>query len=253
MRHFISFLALCTLATGAFGQVAYGTDSDRNLYRIDLPTATATLIGNHGQFLESIARNESTNELYGADNGGNLFSLDVNTGAATLIGDTGLGNLEGMDFAEDILYATDFSSPASLYVLDPTTAGSSLFVTSDTATGQVRTMAFDESFSVAYLLADSPTFQTLYAMTPSGVTTGIGSVLTGAGIYGMDVIGGVLWGLSGDGGVYKIDQSTGDVTFVGDTGDQFWLGMTSAEAVPEPASMAALGLGALALLRRRRA
>jgi hypothetical protein len=68
-----------------------------------------------------------------------------------------------------------------------------------------------------------------------------------------DPIGGLLYAKgSQDSFLYSIDPLTGATLVVGDTGLANGGGLGFIKVVPEPTSMAALGLGALALLRRRK-
>ncbi len=254
MKRLIGILALASLTIGSvLAQDAYATDGNGDLYRVNLPTATATLIGNHGQFLEGLARNETTGDLFGTSSGGELYSIDKTTGAATDIGSTGLGNVEGLDFAGDFLFGTDFNSPVTINSIDPLTGAATAFVTSDMKTGAVRAMAFNSAFTNAYMIGDEPVFQSLYAMPTSGVTTLVGTLNTTDFVAAIDNFGGDdFWGLATNGDVLRIDIATGGTTLIGNTGGHVWLDMTTAEPVPEPATMAALGLGCAALLRRRR-
>ena len=248
--------ALGLVGLGVFGIASagtlWGTDTSSNLYLVDTTTAVATLVGNHGLFLESLAYDDSTGSLYGADDSGSLYSLNTSTAAATLIGNTGLGNIEGMDFAAPgLLYGFDFTSQPNLYSLDLSTAAPTFFIQSDTVTGAVRTFCFNPAVDRALMATDQPSFQTLQSMAPNGATTAIGS-LGGDGIYGMDFVGNDLFGLGGGGELWRIDASTGGKVLVGNTGSNFWLGAAAINPVPEPATIAAIGLGLAALARRRR-
>jgi hypothetical protein len=254
MKFTRTLLGLAGLSVFAFASAGtlYGTDTSANLYSIDTNTAVATLIGSHGLTLESLAYDDSTGLLYGADAGGTLFNINKFTGAASAIGNTGLGNIEGMDFAgPGLLYGFDFSSQPTIFTLDLSTAAATPFVQSDTVTGVVRTFCFDPTVNLALMATDNPSFQTLHGMLSSGVTTNIGS-LGSAGIYGMDTIGNDLFGLGGNGELWSIDAATGEKVLIGNTGGNFWLGAASVQVVPEPATIAAIGLGLAAMARRRR-
>lgn len=254
MKFMRSTLGLVGLGIFGFAQAGslWATDTSGNLYTVDTTTAAATFVGNHGLSLESLAMHDATGTLYGADSSGDLYSLNTLNGAATLIGNTGLGNIEGMDFAGNFLFGFDFSNQPTLYTLDTTTAAASLYVQSNVATGSVRTFCFDSGNNNALMATDNPLFQTLHSMVPSGTTTNIGS-LGNEGVYGMDLVGNDYFGLGSEGQLWQIDMTTGGKTLIGDTGDQFWLGAASAaQPVPEPATIAAIGLGLAAVARRRR-
>jgi|GEM_PF-6767103 len=253
----ISFrLAFAATLVGVVGVANAGTlwgvDTSENLYTIDTTTANATLVGNTGQFLESIAMDPTTGNLYGADGSGSLYSLNKTTGASTLIGSTGLGNIEGMDFAGSTLFGFNFAATPTIYTIDTSTAAATPFVTANNITGAVRAFAFTPDFSLALMATDAPTFQTLQSMDTSGNTTVIGS-LGGDGIYGLDFVGSDFFGLGGGGQLWQIDPTTAAKTLIGNTGGNFWLDATAdAGPVPEPASIAAVGLGLAALARRRK-
>jgi len=236
--------AVCVSHAGTL----FGTDTASNLYSIDTVTANATLIGNHGFVLESLAYNGTT--LYGASSSGNIYSLSTLTGAATFIGSTGLGNIEGLDFAGAVLFAFDFASQPTIYTINTSNGAATPFVQSNLVTGAVRTFAFTPDNSQALMATDSPTFQTMHSMNTSGVTTQIGS-LGSDGVYGMDFVGNDLFGLGGNGQLWQFNPTTGGKTLIGSTGSQFWLGAAAAP-VPEPATITAIGIGLAAFARRRR-
>jgi len=245
----IASVAITSIANA--GAYAYAADANSDLYRINLDTTETTLIGHTGQFLESLAYNPFTKQLYGADDGGKLYTIDQSSAASTLIGDTGLGNIEGMDSFLGFLFGVNFANTTTLYMIDSMSAHASPVCNADQTFGPVRAAAFDAHNDYMLMVADQPTFQSLWRMDPHGVSTLVGTL--DHTIYGLDYIDGKYWGVGGDGDLYNIDALTGGMTLAGNTGTQFWLDITEAPApVPEPASMTVLGLGALALIRRRR-
>ncbi|MBC7976888.1 MAG: hypothetical protein H7138_18080 [Myxococcales bacterium] len=71
----------------------------RGLYRVNLQTGAATLVGLHGiTNMLALAYHPPSGQLYGVatDAGNNLYTLSTVTGAATLIGPTGAQQVEGL-------------------------------------------------------------------------------------------------------------------------------------------------------------
>lgn len=241
------------VAASASAQYAYGTDANENLYVIDLSSGATTLVGNHGEFLESIAYDSTSGRLFGHDTNGTLFELSTVNGSVINSWSTGLGNVEGMDFSEPgNLWLTDFSSPMNMHRWNVGLQALDLQLDTQVATGSVRTMCFDQPsppVGNALFYGDSPNYQTLYAFDGSNPAIALGNN-SGGSVYGMDMFGNKLYGLGGSGEIYLINAGDGSMSIVGDTGDHFWLGMTTS-AVPEPATMVDVG-GALATLAARR-
>ena len=253
-RTLASAAAALLVAAGAqAAPIGFATDVRFDLYRVDFGTATAALIGNTGAFFEGIALGPN-GTLYGTTSGGVLYSINSTTGAATSIGNTGLGNIEGLDFNGNTLLGVNFSSMPSVYSINLTTGAATLVANADTNTGLVRSMAVLDANTI--LIRGDANTNTLFSMDlTSGAVTAIGTQANR--IYGMDFLSnGGLYGLSENGLVFSISAGTGALTQIGDTGDQFWLSLTnaSAESVPEPGTLALLGLGlaGLAATRRRR-
>src|SRR5690606_3632905 len=112
-----------------FNDILYLTSTGNDsLYRLDLQTGDATLIGAYGDtaiVMHGLEIDERTGKLYGASshNGGLLYEIDRMTGAATLIGGLGIAssgtnfvNL-GFNSANNTMYATA-SGTDSFYTVD---------------------------------------------------------------------------------------------------------------------------------------
>jgi hypothetical protein len=71
--------------------------STNSLYRVNVTTGAATLVGAHGIVdMFALAWHPPTATMYGAGGNGNLYRLNLTTGAATVVGATGAGSLNGL-------------------------------------------------------------------------------------------------------------------------------------------------------------
>jgi hypothetical protein len=242
-------------ATACAGQeFAYAVDTNESLYLLSLDTVGATfdLVGNTGVFLEGLAVSPD-GDLYGIDSGANLYAVDKTNGSASLIGSTGLGSGEGLDFNGNTLLMSDFSAVPNIYSLDLGDATPTLVSTfGDTNTSVIRSFAVRSADQIT-ARCDAPGPNSLYSeVLSTGATTHIGEM--GGDIFAAIDYGanGSLYAMDDDGTVYRVDDTTGATTLLGDTGDNFWLGMACIGEVPEPASITVLAAGALLLLARRR-
>ena len=247
----LTLALLAATAGAAHAQFVYAVDTFNDLYYIDVDSGTSSLIGNTGTsaLMESLAYDGFN--LYGADATGRFYSINEGTGAATLVANTSLGNLEGMDFAGSNLFATDFEDPTTVHQLDPATGLPVGFsVTADASRGVARALTFSSDGSFAYTAQGSLGSQKLQSMTPFGVTAEIGALaFNTAAIQNLGNDRYIALGTSGQ--IYSLDVATGDMQLKHDLGDQFFLGVSTAP-VPEPGTMAVLGLGLAAIARRRR-
>jgi MYXO-CTERM domain-containing protein len=242
--------------------VAYSTAVDGGLYSVDLTTATATLIGNTGvALMEGLALSPG-GALFGTSDSGTLYSINATTGVATSIGSTSLGDVEGLSFNGSTLIGSNFTNGAtSLYTINTSTAAATLLLTPSPAVPVIRALTFTNS-TTALVANGSGGNETLSSIN---LTTGASAVL---GAFNPSSVfapamaanpGGSVYVLDGLGNEYTISL-TGNLTLVGNTGNQFYLDMTIApNSVPEPstcilAGMAvAFGLGGAWLRRRRSA
>jgi hypothetical protein len=251
-----------TVRNAAADQLGFAVDNTLNLFSVDLTTATATPIGNTGQFLQGLAVSPG-GSLFGTDYLGNLFSVSKTTGAATLIGSTGLGDIEGLTFRGTTLIGTNFSNqggPTTVSAIDTTTAAPTTITSF--SQGAVRAMALVNTNTVD-VASDSPTPQSLVQVNLlTGTNTNLGQLpssgtdLISALNFGTD---GVLYALDALGNEFMI-ASNGAGIPVGNTGGQQWLDLAMAstvldppgdppgDALPEPSSLALLLTAALGLI-----
>lgn len=256
MKRIVAALAI----VGAFGTQAlaivpaYVCDLQGNIYNFDLATGNKALLGNANDPVVVTALAYSPGGvLYGADAAGNLLNISTINGQGTVIGNMGIGAVEGLDFRGNTLLASNTAANVSIFSVNVITAGATPMITATSATGLVHSFATDPSGSTTvYLLNDAPNpdFYTKMDLV-TGVVTPVAALpnTIQRGIdWGND---GNLYSVAGAGRLYRINPITGSTNLIAFTGQNDWSGLT-AVPVPEPASMACLGIGAMALLRKRR-
>src|SRR6202035_4496756 len=148
-----------SLRGAAADQIGFAVDNTETLFGVDLTTATATPIGNTGQFLQGLAFSPA-GSLFGTDYLGNLYSVSKTTGAATFIGSTGLGDIEGLTFRGSTLIGTNFSNlggPTTVSAIHTATAAATPITSF--SQGPVRAMALVNPNTID--VSDSPTSQSL--------------------------------------------------------------------------------------------
>jgi len=245
-----------SVRSAAADQIGFAVDNTTNLFSVDLTPATATPIGNTGQFLQGLAFSPA-GSLFGTDYQGNLYSVSKTTGAATFIGSTGLGDIEGLTFRGSPLIGTNFSNlggPTTVSAIDTATAAATPITSF--SQGPVRAMALVNPNTID-VASDSPTSQSLVQVnlltnqvTDLGLLPGTGAALIAALGFGTD---GVLYALDPFGNEFMI-ASNGAGIPVGNTGGQYWLDLTvdpPGAPVPEPNSLALLLTAALGLISLR--
>lgn len=109
---------------------ANGSSTPSNLYRVDLNTGAATLVGSTGATsLFSLTFDPVTSKLYAAVSSSSptaFYELNRATGAATYIGDPGVG-IDGLTYLGGLNQIVGLSAgPGSLHVIDPATGVGSL-------------------------------------------------------------------------------------------------------------------------------
>lgn len=265
---------ICILAAVALGAVAAlaqsrlvgvtgdGASVSETLYWLSKTDASSTFLmslgnGNDG---ETIGYNPADGLLYhasGISTGDRYWeSIDVNTASIVTS-----GQFTGPNVTNEQLAITYNPNTGRLLVTDRT---NQLFdtTTSGTATdiGDVAEDLKGLAFVGSTLYGAAAFGDILYTLDPSdGSSLGtLAITMNSAGISGMNGLAtnpddGTLWAIVRQGSsrhLATINTTTGVATSVGTLGDNF-AGIAFVP-VPEPATMAALSLGAAALLRRRK-
>jgi len=269
MRKLIGIVAALALIGGGVAQAVPIVGIDVNtgdLYDINPLTGASTLRTTTGLPTGKIygaCTSPVMNQIYATEGSSptTLYTVDVNSGAATAIG-TASGassRIDGLacDVANNILYGSD---DANLYIVNPTTVVNTL----------VGAFGVSSMFGLTYVPgqglygADSVTNLLYQINTSTAAITAIGGPLITGGGQIVDIaydptsgrLIGTANGLPWPGfGVYDINMGTGVATLLNQQVPHM-LGAAEINTpqvnIPEPATVSLLGLGALALARRRR-
>ncbi len=248
-----------------------------NLYRVDVSTATATLIGSTGQvrMIGLVVDTDSTIYTISEEASSNLWTLDPTTGLATLVGTLGF-NLQEGDMTISPMTGEMFVSDGrfggdNLYKVDKTTGSPTLVGAFGMDGRDVSGLQFIGSTLYGLALRDAAADALVTVDPATGVATEVGLTGTNLGVIaamgrdpdtGLTYIAGPLTGFGSDNQLYTIDLSTGAATLVGPlTGIALSVSGFSVagepailRTIPEPSSLTLLGLGALGtlgVLRRR--
>jgi len=277
-------LAVGTLAASAQAQVdqVYGVTQDNTLIRFN-PQVPGTILS--GVAIQGMQTNEvvrgidfrpATGELYAMGSFSRLYTINVSTGVATQVGPQFSTPLNGSSFGFDFNPTVDrirvISDADQNLRLNPITgavaavdgamnyvAGDLNFGVNPNAVGGAYTNNFAGATTTTLYVIDT-NLDILAIQNPpnAGGLVTVGSV--GADLNdmaGFDISGatGIAYAAVRDVALarttfWTINLNTGAGTFVGQIGGGSIL--TAIAVIPTPGAAAVLGLGGLALLRRRR-
>ena len=199
--------------------------------------------------------------------GGTLVTINTSTAQVTSIGAffaTGGGTMSDITSIGGTLYGWRSNAPHSLYTINTTTGAASLVGTGSgdpgfggggLAANAAGTVFVSPNASFANTGFTQGSFYTVNTTTGAVTSVGVHSGLSGV-INAMTFDGATLYGINGNQGapsltnLVSINTANGAVTTIGASIDD--LDAIAVNPVPEPATMAVLGIGALALIRRRR-
>jgi hypothetical protein len=196
----------------------------RSLVTIDPATGLVSRIGPFGAGMNgmTLAFDPTSGVLFGCGtNTPDLYRINPATGAATLVGPSGLGDTVGGALAADeagTLYGAPTGASDPLRMFDEMTGGTTIVADLHGAPipdGAIKAMTFD---------SDGALFGTNTNRIPASATVFL----------------------------VTIDPVTGQVSTIGRSADNLAALAFQPVAVPEPASLALFGLGALGLVAFRR-
>jgi hypothetical protein len=254
IKNGLRFLFLAAFA--AFANPAHAVfigDESGHLWVLDVGTNMASDKGDMGVVMLDIAQDPTTGFLYGVDTVSNLYSIDPDNAMSSYIGGIG-ASVNGLTFdAAGTLYGSGGTKLRTIDKGDGT--GSLLGDTGFTSSGD---LAFDAggTLYMSALGADTDLL-VLLAVDGMGVSgTSIGDIGF-LGVFGLNFVGGTLYGFTDLAQTLTIDTTTGVGTEIDDNGI-FAYGADGVTVVPIPAALplmatALAGLGIFGWRGRRAA
>ena len=275
---------VAALPAASHAELLYGVTFDNQLISFDSATPNvlnsgSLISGLNGSDLVGISFRPSTGGLYGVTTDSRVITINTTNGVSTTVGTLGTP-LNGTNFGVDFNPVADAiritSDTKQNLRVNPTTAATTVdgtinYVDGTTTPPQVSAVAYTNRFSPApsttklygldafdntLVSFDSPNGGTIRRVGSLGFNSSGLTALTISGLTGTAYASIQSTGVSGS-SLYTVNLATGATMssgVIGPGGAVLQLrGLTVAPApVPEPASLAVIGVGFAALLRRRR-